>query len=389
MTANEEQGRTAPGADSLSVSPKMRQLFQYAARIAAGDAKVLITGEPGVGKHIVARHIHARSTRRRREYVAVKCGGAAEASIERDLFGSGDNGVTGRIQPGKLQLAHRSTLFLDGLGEMSPRTQERLLRFLENGELPSPGAGRSPTVLNVRVVASTPCNLPELVAAGKFREDLLHRLRAVHLHVPPLRERAEDTRVLGEAYLEQSGRKVRLTDSAWAVLADYRWPGNVRELQHVMEQLAWLANGTDRCLDVADLPSGVRGQEEQAGTVVERRRQTADVLYANLVGGGHTFWTDVQPMFLNRDITRHDMRELIRRGLAVSLGSYHRLLDLFSIPEGDHARFMEMLSTYDCRPEPQEPSADRAADRTADRTPATNSMDPPREMDPAAETGYP
>lgn len=363
--------RSALEPDNLTVSNTMRQLFQYATRIAASDAKVLITGESGVGKDIVARHIHARSNRRGREYVAVNCAGVTESLLESELFGHVKGSFTGahRDKVGKLQLAHMGTLFLDELGEMSPRMQGVLLRFLDSGEIQSVGADTSRTTVNVRVIAATNRNLPEMVTAGKFREDLLYRVRVVHLHVPPLRERSEDVKALGSHYLAQSGRKVALTDAAWAALVSYPWPGNVRELQNVMEQLTWLST-EDRSLDVDDLPSALRGEGQESGPERERRHQVADALYKGVVDGGYSFWRHVHPMFLNRDITRHDLRELIRRGLKVSMGSYRGLLDLFSIPASDYKRFMRLLSTHDCRPDFREfRNPRRAADRPARASP--------------------
>jgi DNA-binding NtrC family response regulator len=346
-------GSVVGGPVDLTVSEKMRQLFLYATRIAGGDAKVLITGESGVGKDVVARHIHARSARRNRDYVAVNCAGVSESLLESELFGHVKGSFTDahRDKIGKLQLAHRGTLFLDELGEMSPRMQGLLLRFLDSGEIQSVGAETPRSVVNVRVLAATNRNLPEMVAAGKFREDLLYRIRVVHLHVPALRERPDDIRALGAHYLAQSGRNVRLTDSAWTVLTEYGWPGNVRELQNVMEQLTWLATGSERCLDADDLPSGVRNDGRLPVPPRERRRQIADVLYQGLMERGLSFWGHVHPMFVNRDITRHDLRELVRRGLRVSMGSYRGLLDLFAIPAADYKRFMRLLTTHDCRPD--------------------------------------
>ena len=188
-----ETGTTAIAAgraDVVTASDRIRELLAYAARVAASDAKVLITGESGVGKDVIARYVHARSNRRRGEFVAVNCAGVSETLLESELFGHVRGSFTGayRDKRGKLQLAHQGTLFLDELGEMTPRMQGMLLRFLENGEIQAVGADVAATRVNVRVIAATNRNLSEMVAAGTFREDLLYRLRVVHLHVPPLRE---------------------------------------------------------------------------------------------------------------------------------------------------------------------------------------------------------
>ena len=167
-------------------------------RVATGDAKVLITGESGVGKDLIAREIHGRSSRASRSFIAVNCAGLTETLLESELFGHVKGSFTGayRDKPGKLQLAHRGTLFLDEVGEMSLRMQALLLRFLENGEIQAVGADHIKSTVDVRVVAATNRNLGDMVANGQFREDLLYRLRVIHIHVPPLRERKEDVRVL-------------------------------------------------------------------------------------------------------------------------------------------------------------------------------------------------
>ena len=171
-------------------------------------------------------------------------------------------------------------------------------------------------------------------------------LRVIHLHVPPLRERREDVVAIAEFYLKQSKRNIRLSPAAWEALERYRWPGNVRELHNVIEQIVWLALPGEM-VEVAQLPKAV-----QAGQAIlparERRRQLADDLYHALVSGGYSFWDHIHPLFLSRDITRHDLRELIRRGLSVCRGNYRSLLQLFRIPKSDYKRFMNFLASHDC-----------------------------------------
>ncbi|MQA28851.1 MAG: AAA domain-containing protein [Luteitalea sp.] len=351
-SANVEARRASVRSEIVTVSEQMRNLLLCATRIAASDAKVLITGESGVGKDVLARYIHAHSARSGREYVPVNCGGVAESLLESELFGHVKGSFTGayRDSVGKLQLAHMGTPFLDEVGEMSPRMQGVLLRFLENGEIQSVGGERLRAAVDVRVVAATNRNLTKLVAAGAFREDLLYRLRVVHLHVPALRERSDDVKALGSHFLMRLGGQVALTDEAWAALARYGWPGNIRELRNVMEQLTCFA-AEHTLLDVNDLPQALRTQGQAITPQRERRRQLADVLYQGIVENGYSFWEHIHPMFLNRDITRHDMRELVRRGLSVSRGNYRALLELFYIPASDYKRFMNFLTTHDCRPD--------------------------------------
>jgi DNA-binding NtrC family response regulator len=200
--------------------------------------------------------------------------------------------------------------------------------------------------VDVRVVAATNRNLNEMVAAGQFREDLLYRLRVIHVHVPPLRERREDIRVLVKHLAARAGRQVQFSDEALRMLERYRWPGNVRELQNVVEQALWMANGD--IVGVEHLPPSVQASAESVSPVRERRRQVADELYQALVSGGYSFWAHIHPLFLARDITRHDMRELVRRGLSTTRGNYRAMLRLFGMAAQDYKRFLNFLAAHEC-----------------------------------------
>ena len=333
----------------VAANTRMKTLLETADRAAGCDGKVLITGESGVGKDLVARHIHARSLRARQPFVPVNCAGVAETLLESELFGHVKGSFTGahRDKPGKLQTANRGTIFLDEVGEMSLRMQASLLRFLENGEIQAVGADGPAAKADVRVIAATNRHLPEMIAAGQFREDLLYRLRVIHLEVPPLRDRREDIRLLVAHFIEHSGRRVAFTEAALQVLDRYRWPGNIRELHNVVEQAIWLAP-TDT-VDVDQLPDAVRSASVTMLAMRERRCQVSDELYNALVNSGYSFWEHVYPLFLSRDITRHDMRELVKRGLVVTRGNYRALLKLFGIPSRDYKRFLNFLAAHDCR----------------------------------------
>jgi len=330
-------------------SPQMLALLQMADRAAASDGKVLITGESGVGKDLFARRIHGRSHRCGQAFVAVNCAGLTESLLESELFGHVKGSFTGayRDKPGKLQSAHRGTIFLDEVGEMSLRMQAMLLRFLENGEIQAVGSDGRVARVDVRVIAATNRNLPEMISTGQFREDLLYRLRVIHIEVPPLRERREDVQQLVEHFVAELSKPVTITDAAMETLVRYRWPGNVRELQNVVEQSAWLAE-TD-VIDADQLPEIVRTAAQTVLPVRERRQQVADDLYTAVVTAGYSFWDHVYPRFLSRDITRHDMRELVRRGLATTRGNYRALLKLFGMSSNDYKRFLNFLAAHDCR----------------------------------------
>jgi transcriptional regulator with PAS, ATPase and Fis domain len=340
-----------PGGEPviIAASSVMLEVLQIARRAAAGESKILITGESGVGKDLVARTVHVHSSRAHGPFVAVNCAGLTETLLESELFGHVKGSFTGayRDKPGKLQLAHRGTLFLDEVGEMSLRMQALLLRFLETGEIQSVGAHGASGVANVRVIAATNRNLAERVSAGEFREDLLYRLRVIHVHVPPLRDRREDVPVLIDHMLKRSGKSLSISDEAMQVLQRYRWPGNVRELQNVVEQAIWFAERD--MIDVGHLPQSVRSAGESLLPMRERRRQVADDLYDALVSGGYSFWEHIHPIFLSRDITRHDVQELVVRGLRTTHGNYRSLLRLFGIPHQDYKRFHNFLMTHGCK----------------------------------------
>jgi transcriptional regulator with PAS, ATPase and Fis domain len=320
-----------------------------AKRVAGGDAKVLITGESGVGKDLVAQLIHAHSRRARYPFVAVNCGGVPETLLESQLFGHVKGAFTDafRDKVGLLQQANHGTVFLDEVAEMSLRMQAMFLRFLENGEIQPVGADWTKTQLDVRVIAATNKDLASAVAAGSFREDLMYRLDVVHIRVPPLRERAEDVRALIEHHLSTAGRRINLTDEALQALETYRWPGNVRELQNVIERLIWTS--VNDIVGIDDLPVRLLpGRSETILPLRERRRQRADDLYKALTEGSFTFWEHVHPLFLDRDLTRHDLRELVKRGLAATRGNYQALVRLFRMPDTDYKRFLNFLGTHGC-----------------------------------------
>jgi transcriptional regulator with PAS, ATPase and Fis domain len=346
--------------------------------IAPSDAKVLITGESGVGKDVVSRYLHARSTRRDRPFVAVNCAALNEGLLESELFGHVRGSFTGayRDKIGKLQLADTGTIFLDEIGEMALRMQALLLRFLENGEIQPVGSDRPVRRVQVRVVAATNRALDELIAAGRFREDLMYRLNVINLYVPPLRERREDIRPLVNHIVDRLGRRVSIAEPALRALEAYKWPGNVRELQNVVEQAALMANGPT--IEVENLPPAVRLPARGASAPnVERRRRVADQFYDGLVSGTHTFWEHVYSLFLQRDLTREDLRYLVKKGLVATGGNYRALVTLFGMPDSDYKRFLNALASHDC-------AIDFRPFRTG-RAPQPERFEVPRVLDGAAQ----
>ncbi len=333
----------------IGSSAALERLRSAAARVALGNAKVLITGESGVGKDLIARFIHARSTRADRAFVALNCAGVSETLLESELFGHVKGSFTGahRDKVGLFQLGHRGTVFLDEVGEMSLRMQAMLLRFLESGEVKPVGADLASGKVDVRVIAATNRNLPDMVAKGLFREDLMYRIMVVHLEVPSLRSRREDIRGLVAHMVAQTGIAVEISEEALQALERYHWPGNVRELQNVVEQLAWLQGAA--VVGVADLPPAlVRSVGAGLTASRERRKQVSDLLYEGLAAGTYSFWEHVYPMFINRDITRADLMGLVRHALFETSGNYRAALRVLRMDPGDYKRFLNFLSTHDC-----------------------------------------
>src|SRR5919204_3153030 len=187
----------------VGVSRQIVELREEIERVARSDAKILITGESGVGKEVVASCVHAASPRAGQSFIAVNCGGLPETLLESELFGHVRGSFTGayRDKPGKLELAHDGTVFLDEIGEMTLRMQGLLLRFLETGELQKVGADGGGRRVNVRVIAATNRNLRDMISKGTFREDLFYRLNVIHIVVPPLRDRREDIPALVDQFL--------------------------------------------------------------------------------------------------------------------------------------------------------------------------------------------
>jgi len=236
----------APEADLESDSPKIRALFDMAAKASGADAPVLLRGESGTGKTVLARRIHALSPRNRHPFVVVNCPTLSGELLTSELFGHAKGAFTGAVrdQPGRVEAAEGGTLFLDEIGEITPSLQAKLLRFLEEKEFERLGENKTRRA-DVRTVAATNRDLEEHVRRGLFREDLLYRLNVIDLQLPPLRERREDILRLARRFLVFFARSARrpaqeLSPAAEAALLAYRWPGNIRELRNTIERAAIL-----------------------------------------------------------------------------------------------------------------------------------------------------
>jgi DNA-binding NtrC family response regulator len=250
-------------------SKNLLRVMEMASRVAQHDTTVLINGETGTGKELLARAIHQNSRRRNQPFVTINCGAIPKELIEAELFGFTRGAFTGASvnKPGKVEMADGGTLFLDEIGELPLEAQVKLLRLIQQGEIEPVGATAARTI-NVRILAATHRNLSAMVEDGAFREDLYYRLAVVPLYLPPLRERKEDIPELAE-YLFTKVRdrhgmqNLRFAPSLAARFAVYRWPGNIREMENVIERMLVLSNGES--VTEADLPEQLRASSGTAG----------------------------------------------------------------------------------------------------------------------------
>ncbi len=241
------------GMPAIIYSEAMHRVMQLVKRVGQTNASVLITGESGAGKELVARAVHQYSLRCTKPWVDVNCGALPEHLVESELFGYEKGAFSGadRAKPGLFELAQTGTLFLDEIAELEPRMQVKLLRVLDGVPYFRLGGVRKVSV-DVRVVAATNQDLEQVIKAGRFREDLFHRLSPVQIHVPPLRERREDIAPLAEFFLRQHDPRLRFSAGALEVLSQHHWPGNVREVRNAVIRASIEAKGEE--IRPSDLP---------------------------------------------------------------------------------------------------------------------------------------
>jgi len=304
-------------------SPKVRELRQLIRTVAVTDARVLVLGESGTGKELVAGSLHALSRRRKENYIRINCAAIPETLLESELFGHEKGAFTGALKqkPGRVEEADGGTIFLDEIADMGKPLQAKLLRFLEDGTFTRVG-GTEELRVNVRLVAATNRDIVQAIAAGEFREDLFHRLNVVQFHLPPLRERGDDVRLLAEHYLKIFRATLTknisgFTPAAVHKLLAHRWPGNVRELRNVVERALILETGRevqpsslpDFTLEARLQKSGpaALGQDESLEAALER-------LERELIQGAleqHNFSLTRAAGHLK--LTRHSLRYRMQR----------------------------------------------------------------------------
>ena len=323
-------------------------------RLAESDSPVLLTGETGTGKELFARALYLLSGRRRGPFLSLNCGRYPEAQlVASELFGHKRGSFTGAVSDhrGIFEEADGGVVFLDEIGELCPPAQAMLLRLLSEGDMRPVGASHAKRV-NVRVVAATNRDLRAMIAAGTFHADLYYRLRYLQLRVPPVRERGSDWELIADYHLKRLGvsrsTMKRFSPEARELLADYPWPGNVRELVSVVDTGFHLSDGpviepthfTEQLEDVA--------REEQLERIPLHRDQ-GDVI-SRMIAGGESFWDVVYRPYMDRELSRPEVREIIEQGLYRTRGSYKKLLAVFGIADSDYLRFMDFLRHQRLKP---------------------------------------
>jgi transcriptional regulator with PAS, ATPase and Fis domain len=322
-------------------SRPIQELCALITRISNNGATVLIQGETGTGKELVARAIHKLSSRSKGPFIPIDCGAISEGLLESELFGSKRGSFTGAIadRPGVFEAAHTGTLFLDEISNMNLAMQAKLLRVLQEKEIRRIGETRNRPV-DVRLVAASNTNLKQLVAEGSFRQDLLFRLNVIAVSLPPLRSRRDDIPMLASYFLKRlnfahKAAKV-LGPKAIESLLTHRFPGNVRELQNCVERGFFTTPGqTILSIPIEDSP----GEE----SVTEVRKWLAD-----LADGKRNFWTEIHDRYKRRDISREKVVALIDLGLRTTRGSYKNLASLLHIQEREYRRLMDFLRRNNC-----------------------------------------
>jgi two-component system response regulator HydG len=343
--------------------PTLATVLGQAVRFARSDSPVLITGETGTGKELFARAIYLLSPRTKGHFLSINCAQYQEGQIiASELFGHKRGSFTGAVSDhrGIFEATEEGVVFLDEVGELSASAQAMLLRLLSEGEIVPVGESRARRV-NVRTVMATNRDLRTMVHERRFRADLYYRLRQLQLHIPPVRERGDDWRVILEHYLgrlAQPGKPNKhFSPQALELLRRHDWPGNVREIRAIVDTGFHLSDGT--VIDPKDFAQSleeVAGQQQMASLLVSPPVAGAPPpkaersIFDRLLSGDGTFWQLVQEPYLERELNRQQVRDIIARGLGHSGGQYKRLLGAFGISPADYLKFMDFLRHHRLKP---------------------------------------
>jgi transcriptional regulator with GAF, ATPase, and Fis domain len=322
-------------------------------RYARSDSPVLITGETGTGKELFARAIYLLSARCGRPFLSINCAQYQEGQlIASELFGHRRGSFTGAVADhrGIFEAAEDGVVFLDEVGELSVQAQAMLLRLLSEGEI-VPVGETHPRRVNVRVVVATNRNLKEMVEQGRFRDDLYYRLRYLQLQIPPVRDRGDDWELLMTHYLDRLSGPNRprkhFSQEAMALLRGHHWPGNVREIRGLVDTGFHLSEG--QLIEPGDFAESLE-ERSRARQLTAVPLSGADGPYRRLIDREGNFWDLVHQPYLERDLNRLEVREIIAQGLTRSGGSYKKLLDDFGLDQADYLKFMDFLRHHHLKP---------------------------------------
>jgi nitrogen regulation protein NR(I) len=339
-----EAGRRSDGDQDAIIgnSPALTEVFKTIGRVAGSDVSVLVVGESGTGKELVAKAIHRYSERSGMPFIAINCAAIPDNLLESELFGFEKGSFTSAhaSRPGKFELAHKGTIFLDEIGDMSFSLQAKLLRVLQGGTFERIGGNKS-TKVDVRVIAATNKNLEEAIARREFREDLYYRLKVITITLPPLRMRREDIPELARHFLSRYGMEygkpnLTLNSEALETLANYTWPGNIRELENIIKQLVLLSK------------SAVIGADLIAGNL---REPAAEIYTAGGVrfSGFQIDDPEAYDGVLYKIVIEHTERELLRLALRHTRGNQARAARLLGV---SRVMLHERIDKYGLREEP-------------------------------------
>jgi transcriptional regulator with GAF, ATPase, and Fis domain len=340
----------------------MLSLLERVHRFAQASGPVLITGETGTGKELFARAIYLLSTRSKKPFFSVNCAQYTESQlIASELFGHRRGSFTGAFDDhrGVFSEADGGVVFLDEVGELTLAAQAMLLRVLSEGELVPVGDTRVRSV-DVRVIAATNRDLRAMVAQGKFREDLLYRLRYMQLHIPPLRDRGADWRIMLDHYTRRlnssTGSERRFSERSLERLGGYAWPGNVRELRSVVETSHSLCCGSG-VIEPSIFEEQLEGfaghgaGASSSSATVHRTAGAAVERIGRITEGDGTFWELVYEPFMDRELNRGEVRAIVEEALRRSNWSYKRALQVFGVAQDDYLKFMDFLRHHRLKPE--------------------------------------
>jgi transcriptional regulator with GAF, ATPase, and Fis domain len=336
-----ENGQLAEFHGMVGASKAIREVYSHIEIAGKNTATVLIEGDSGTGKELVARAIHAAGARAKEPFIAVDCGAIPEPLIEAELFGAKRGSYTGAItdRAGLFEAAHRGTIFLDEISNTTAALQGKLLRVIQEREIRRIGETKDRPI-DVRVIVATNRNLEEMVTEGRFRKDLLYRLKVLYIKVPPLRSRREDIPMIAHAFLQKlnATNKVKKYCAPGVIdhLAAQNFPGNVRELQNAIERAFFLSKGNV----IYDIPV--------EGRTATTSQDEVQLWFKELTDGRKNFWKTVHDGYKQRDITRDKLMALVDLGLRSSGGSYAGLASKFHLKRNEYRRFMDFLRRSRC-----------------------------------------